>query len=261
MSAVHGSACGRMRLLGLMGPLAVFFALFCLYGLLTDALEWLNPFLFPGWRRIFAALAESMPQLLAGLLHSLGRLAPSVAAAIVCGVAAGVFIGLHPWFERALLPLFHALNPIPSTMLIPYVIAVLPTFWLSAAALIFMGVIWPVLMNTLHGVAMLDPRWIDNARCLGMKKWRLVRRVVLPGAMPQIFAGIHMGLVRSFLLLTVAEMFGARAGLGYFVQYYADFARYDRVLAGMLWLSAVVVGLMALFECAKRRALFWTRKR
>jgi NitT/TauT family transport system permease protein len=146
-------------------------------------------------------------------------------------------------------------------MLIPYAIAVMPTFWSSSLIIIYLGVLWPVLMNTLHGIAMLEPRWIDNARCLNLKGRHLVFKVVLPGAMPQIFAGINAGLIRSFLLLTVAEMIGSKAGLGFFVQYYADFAKYDRVIVGMIWLSLVVVIIMTLFDLLKKRILHWTKKR
>jgi NitT/TauT family transport system permease protein len=191
----------------------------------------------------------------------MGLLLPSVFGAILTGVGLGMGIGLHPEIKRALMPLLRAMNPIPSTMLIPYALSVMPTFWLSSAAIIYLGVLWPVLMNTLYGIVLLEPRWIDNARCLNLTGFRLVFKVVLPGAMPQIFSGINAGLIRSFLLLTVAEMFGAKAGLGFFVQYYADFAEYGRVIVGMLFLSAVVVAIMAVFDRIQGRVLHWTKKR
>jgi NitT/TauT family transport system permease protein len=243
------------------GAWLIFLGIVAVYALLTDILALPNAIIFPGWRKIIPDLLKSWPQLLNGLASSLGLLLPSVLGAVLSGIGLGVAIGLNPRAKRVLMPLLRALNPIPSTMLIPYAIAVLPTFWLSSVAIIHVGVVWPVLMNTLHGIAMLEPRWMDNASCLGLRGWRLVGKVVLPGAMPHIFAGISAGLIRSFLLLTVAEMFGARAGLGFFVQYYADFAEYGRVIGGMLFLSAVVVSIMAIFDLAQRRMLHWTKKR
>ena len=243
------------------GSILIFVGLIILYSLFTDVLSLLNGMIFPGWRKIVPDAIKSASLLFSGLLNSLGLLVPSVLGAILIGISMGMAVGLHPRAKRVLMPLFRAMNPVPSTMLIPYAIAVLPTFWLSSVAIIFIGVLWPVLMNTLHGIAMLEPRWIDNARCLNLGGWRLIRKVVLPGSMPQIFAGISAGLIRSFLLLTVAEMFGAKAGLGFFVQYYADFAEYGRVIAGMMFLSAVVVTIMAVFDLVQRRTLHWTKKR
>jgi NitT/TauT family transport system permease protein len=117
------------------------------------------------------------------------------------------------------------------------------------------------LRSTINGIIFLEPRWIDNARCLNMKGAKLVFKIILPGIMPQIFAGIESGLIMSFILLTVGEIFGARAGLGYFVQYYADFAEYDRVIAGMFVLSFVVVLITFGFNSLKARVLYWTKKR
>ncbi|MDR1085660.1 MAG: ABC transporter permease subunit [Deltaproteobacteria bacterium] len=251
----------KSRLYGLMSFLVIVIFLAGVYGLLTDVLRLPNAVLFPGWQKIIPAFGLSFKQLLEGLASSMGLLAPAVAASVLTGVAAGVIIGLRPKIEAVLLPFIRAMNPLPSTMLIPYAIAVMPTFWFSSWIIIYIGVLWPVLMNTLHGIAMLEPRWIDNARCLNLTGRHLVFKVVLPGAMPQIFAGINAGLIRSFLLLTVAEMIGSKAGLGYFVQYYADFAKYDRVIVGMIWLSFIVVLIMTLFDLLKKRILYWTKKR
>ncbi|MDR2140506.1 MAG: ABC transporter permease subunit [Deltaproteobacteria bacterium] len=251
----------QSRLLGPVSCLVIVSFLAGVYGLVTDVLRIPNAVLFPGWAKIIPAFGVSIKQLLAGLVSSLSLLVPAVTLSILTGVSAGIFIGLRPRLEAVLVPFIRAVNPLPSTMLIPYAIAVMPTFWSSSLFIIYFGVLWPVLVNTLHGVAMLEPRWIDNARCLSLKGRQLVFKVVLPGAMPQIFAGINAGLIRSFLLLTVAEMIGSKAGLGFFVQYYADFAKYDRVIVGMLWLSFVVVFIMTLFDLLKKRVLYWTKKR
>jgi NitT/TauT family transport system permease protein len=245
----------------LWGAGAIFVGMFAVYGLLTDGLALIDPMIFPGWRKIIPAAFAVAPQLGRGLLSSLGLLAPALLGACLAGVGLGTIIGLNEGARRVLMPVFRALNPVPPTMLIPYTIAVFPTFWLSSASIIFIGAFWPVLMNTIHGILMLEPRWLDNARCLNLNRFKLVYTVVLPGAMPQIFAGVGSALIFSFILLTVAEMFGAKAGLGYFVQYYADFAEYDRVIAGMLFLSVVVIAIMLFFDRLQSRVLHWTRKR
>jgi NitT/TauT family transport system permease protein len=239
----------------------IFAGLFAIYGLVTGMGRLVDPIIFPNLLKVARAAVKSKDLLGKSIVSSLRLLVPSVSISVLVGISIGTLIGLHERLKLILMPVFRALNPIPSTMLIPYAIAILPTFWLSSATIITIGVFWPVLMSTIHGITLLEPRWLDNARCLNLKGPKLVFRVILPGAMPQIFAGISSGLILSFILLTVAEIFGARAGLGYFVQYYADFAEYDRVIAGMLTLSAVVTVIMLIFDRVQNRLLHWTRKR
>ncbi|MDR2397252.1 MAG: ABC transporter permease subunit [Spirochaetaceae bacterium] len=236
----------------------IFIGLFVVYGLFASTR---NLLIFPSLAKIAQAALGSRALLGRSIISSLRLLVPSVCLAVLLGIALGALVGMRERLKRVLMPVFRALNPIPSTMLIPYAIALLPTFWLSSAAIITLGVFWPVLMSTIHGITMLEPRWLDNARCLNLKGSKLLFRIILPGAMPQICAGIGSGLILSFILLTVAEIFGARSGLGYFVQYYADFAEYDRVLAGMVVLSAVVTLIMLLFDRIQRHILHWTQTR
>jgi len=86
-----------------------------------------------------------------------------------------------------------------------------------------------------------------------------MRRVVFPAALPNIFSGMAVGLALAFILLTVAELFGANQGLGRFVQYYADYADYPRMVAGILYTGMVTFAAMALLDFVKRRVLFWVR--
>jgi NitT/TauT family transport system permease protein len=243
------------------GSILIIIGVFVLYWLVTDVGHLLDPLIFPGPAKIFRALLASKKLLWRGFLSSMRLLFPSLLAAALLGISIGTIVGLNEKLKRLFMPIFRALNPIPPTMLIPYAIAIFPTFWLSSASVITVGVFWPVLRGTINGIVFLEPRWIDNARCLNLKGAKLVFRIILPGAMPSIFSGIESGLIMSFILLTVGEIFGARAGLGYFVQYYADFAEYDRVIAGMLVLSAVVVIIMFVFDRVKNRVLHWTKKR
>lgn len=244
-----------------VGSSLIFLLLLAAYGVLTDLGGVLDPLLFPGWKVILPEMYHSSGELFRGFLFSMRLLIPAFSAAVLAGVTIGLAVGLRPRVLLVLKPLFRALNPIPPTMLIPYAIAVLPSFWLSSAAIVFIGVFWPVLMSTLHGIVLLEPRWLDNARCLELSGRKLIFKVILPGAMPQIFAGIGSGLIFSFILLTVAEMFGAKSGMGFYVQYYADFAEYGKVLGGILFLSLVVIVIMAIFDAIQSRILFWTRKR
>lgn len=251
----------RDNLTGTLFSLGIVASVAVAYEIATDITGALDPLLFPGLSRIVPELAHSSGKLLKGTISSAALLVPGYGLALFLGISLGLITGMNRSLKMALMPLFRALSPIPSTMLIPYAIAVLPTFWLSSAFIIFAGAFWPILLGTIHGVILMEPRWIDNARCLGLKGPRLIFKVVLPGAMPTIFAGAGMALVFSFILLTVAEMFGAKSGLGFFIQYYADFADYPKVLAGMLFMAAIIITIMGSFDWIQARVLHWTKNR
>jgi NitT/TauT family transport system permease protein len=150
-------------------------------------------------------------------------------------------------------------SPVPPTIYIPYAIALLPGFRSAAGFVVFIGAFWPIFLNTATGAASLPQRYRDNARILGLHGMEYLWRIVFPASLPHIFSGMSVGLVFSFIMLTVAELFGASAGLGRFVQLYADYADYPRMVAGILYTGVVVLLTMELLEQIKSRALFWVR--
>ena len=217
-----------------------------------------NP-LLPAPATVWRALLDSLPELWKGTVSSFYILLPGYALAVVGGTALGLFTGLLPGLGRAFFPFAKVVSPIPPTVYIPYAIAVLPTFQLSAAFVVFIGAFWPVFHNAAIGAQSIESRYRDNARVLGFTRAESLLRVVFPASLPHIFAGMGVGLGFSFILLTVAELFGANAGLGRFIQYYADFADYPRMVAGILYTGVVTWLSMTLLDTLRHRALFWLR--
>src|SRR5512139_83712 len=205
------------------------------------------------------ALWDSLPELLKGTYYSFLILVPGYLAAVAAGIGVGLVVGTTGWLGRAFTPFARVAAPIPPTVYIPYAIAVLPTFRISAIFVIFVGAFWPVFLNAAAGASALERRHRDNARILGIRGLEYLRLVVFPASLPHIFSGMAVGLALSFILLTVAELFGANAGLGRFVQYYADFADYPRMVAGILYTGLVTFLAMEGLDRLKRKALFWVR--
>jgi NitT/TauT family transport system permease protein len=205
------------------------------------------------------ALWESLPELWVGTISSLTILVPGFLIATVLGIVSGLSIGSSPRLQRIFFPFARVAAPVPPTVYIPYAIAVLPTFKLSAIFVVFIGAFWPIFQNAAAGAHALEERYRDNARILGLSGFEYQWKVVFPAALPHIFSGMAVGLGFSFILLTVAELFGANAGLGRFVQYYADFADYPKMVAGILYTGLVTFLAMTGLETIKRRALFWVR--
>ncbi|MGE5623840.1 MAG: ABC transporter permease, partial [Methanocella sp.] len=228
-----------------------------LWELLTSRFHLLPAHLFPRPVQVVAALVKDRAVILGNIASSLGILAAGYGAAVALAVPLGLLIGWRRRLFGAVYPVAKAMAPIPPTVYVPYAITLLPTFWTSSVFVVFAGSFWPIFMNTLNGVFSVDRRLIDSARCLGVPERTLLRRVILPGALPSVFGGAMIGLLSSFIMLTIAEMIGAKSGLGWYIQYFADFASYDRVTAGIV-VVAVVVGLVVYgFDTLKARLTRW----
>ena len=125
--------------------------------------------------------------------------------------------------------------------------------------MIFLATFWPVFAGTMSGVMHVDQRIIDSAKVLNVPKAEMLFSVLLPAALPQIFLGCNQGLSVSFILLTSAEMIGARDGMGYYVKYYSDFGDYTRTITGLLVIGIVVIGVTFLFNLLQKRILRWKK--
>jgi sulfonate transport system permease protein len=128
------------------------------------------------------------------------------------------------------------LRAIPALALVPLVIL---WFGLGETAKVFMVVItvvFPVYLNTFHGVRSVDPQLIEMARVYDVRGFHLYREVILPGALPSILVGLRFALGMSWLVIIVAETLGAESGLGYLAGNARDFMQMDLlVLTIVLW--------------------------
>jgi NitT/TauT family transport system permease protein len=259
-AAVSGErAPARRWLVRALETASIWIVLFIAWALAAEYLPLGDNPLIPAPALTFAALRESLPELWKGTVSSFAILIPGFFLASALGVALGLAVGASARLQRIFFPFARVAAPVPPTVYIPYAIAILPTFRLSAIFVVFIGAFWPVFHNTAAGAASLEQRYRDNAAILGLKGFEYHWRVALPASLPQVFSGMGVGLAFSFVLLTVAELFGANAGLGRFVQFYADYADYPRMAAGILYTGLITWLSMTLLEKARRRALFWLR--
>ena len=217
----------------------------------------LDPFLFPAPGKVFAVFAKDYAVMYRGLISSFAILLSGYLLAVVVAVPLALVIG---WRKRAFnvaYPIAKAVSPIPPTVYLPYAIVLLPTFSSASIFVIFIGAFWPIFVGTVHGVFSVDPRIINSARTLGLKEHVMLRRVVLPAALPSIFSGATIALILSFITLTVAEMIAATSGLGWYIEYQHQYANYDKVIAGMILMGACVVVVMWFFDRIQNYFLRW----
>lgn len=237
--------------------LLIAIALIAIWVIITSFSDVLNPVIFPPALDIVKAFFEAFGELITGFLSSMGLLIPAIASALLFGIGGGLFFGLHPKFREILSPFFHTLSPLPPTLFIPYAIALLPSFKLASIFILFIGAFWPIFLGTIQGVVLIENHYWDNAKTIGLKGKDFLFKVVLPASSPYILSGTGTALTLSFIVLMMAELFGAQSGMGHFVQYYTDFSQYDYVLAGIIFNSIIILTIIILFEKVKKRILFW----
>lgn len=192
-----------------------------------------------GW-----SLIESS-KLLPHLTTSLARVFAGYLAAALLGVLLGLAIGRSRWAEDSLLPPLEVLRPIPAVAWIPLAILMFPSSELSMIFITFTGALFPILLNTIHGVEGIDGRLIASARSLGAGRLALLREVVLPGAAPSIVTGLAIGMGTSWFCLVTAEMISGQFGIGYYTWESYTLQNYADIVVGMLLIGVLGMGSSA----------------
>jgi ABC-type nitrate/sulfonate/bicarbonate transport system permease component len=176
------------------------------------------------------------------------------ATAIPLGIAMG-------WWRLAynqINPIMEILRPIPPLAWIP-----LSILWFGIGDeqnefIIFLGIFFPILVNTIVGVKNIDPILVRAARSLGASERRLLARIVFVGALPQIITGVRIGLGVGWMALVAAELVGASSGLGFLINDARSMLRTDTIIVGMLTIGIVGLLIDTAILALGRRLLPWS---
>lgn len=227
--------------------------------LATAKFDLLNDLLFPAPGKVIAQFAEDKTVVLTNIKSSVGIIIQGFLLAAVVAIPLGLLIGLNARIGNAASYLTKFFSSIPPIVYIPYGIALLPTFRSVSVFVIFLASFWPIFAGTMSGVLNVDKKIVDSAKVLNVKKPAMLTSVILPASLPQIFLGCNQGLSVSCILLTSAEMIGARDGMGYYVKYYSDFGDYTRTITGLLVIGIVVIAVTFLFNRFQQYLLRWRK--
>jgi ABC-type nitrate/sulfonate/bicarbonate transport system permease component len=205
-----------------------------------------------------ALLAQAWSMILSGqmaanLRASLARILWGFLLGGAAGVGVGLLTGFFALAQAAGEPIIAALYPIPKIAVLPLVILWLGAGELPKIAIIALGVFFPLAINTHAGVKQTDPLLVKAAVSFGAGRASVIRKVVLPSALPSILAGARVAAGASLLLLIAAEMLAADHGIGADIMQAADLMQVPRLLVGVGVLSAL--GL--LFSAAIGRLERW----
>jgi ABC-type nitrate/sulfonate/bicarbonate transport system permease component len=195
------------------------------------------------------------------ILPSLARTIGGWLLAAVIGVVIGTVIGRSRTGMDYVGWLFAFMRAIPPVTLVPVFIVLFGLYTEMKLAVIVFGAVWPILMNTVDGVRSVDQVQTDTARSFRTPRYRWIGGVVLPAALPKIFAGLRVSLSIAVLLMVVSELVGKTSGIGYrlvFAQRQFDFTI---MWAWIVLLGILGYGLNALLLVVERYALRWQPSR
>lgn len=193
------------------------------------------------------------------VLASLSRVLLGFGAAAAVAVPLGVLMGWSRKLDALLDPLVEAVRPVPPLAWLPLAVTWFGIGNASAAFLIFLGALFPILLNTVAGVRSVEPRLIEAARTLGAGRGTVLLRVLSPGALPSVTTGLRIGMGIAWMTVIAAELTGVKSGygLGYLIMSARDVARMDYVVAGIVVIGLIGFLLDRIIRYAEGRALSW----
>ena len=227
----------------------VVFLLLIVWETVSTDLKLTHPVLIPNPENVFAVFPARWEELLKNVTSSMILLAEGFITSLIAGNIIGLFVGWMPKVREAVYPIAHVLAP--------YLVMLLPSFKAAAVAVIFLGIFWPTLLNTILRVESLDKHILDSARMMGLSTPTMIFRVLLPYLYPTVATGLKTQLPTAMLMLVMAEMYGATSGLGYFVINYTNYANYTNVVAGIIMVGIVVTILDFLVGLLVRKTVKW----
>jgi NitT/TauT family transport system permease protein len=219
----------------------------------------INATFLPPVSQVAAFLVRSLAsgELERHILISLSRSMAGFSLALVVALPLGFLLGWFRTFERYVDPLIQVFRQTSAFALFPLFILVLGIGEVSKVAIIFYGAQWPILLNTISGVKNVDPLLVKSARSLGLGRFDLFRKIILPAALPAIFTGLRLAATFSILIIVSAEMMGASAGLGYVLinsQYNFDILR---MYSAIVSLSMIGLGTNLFLVRLEKRLTGW----
>jgi NitT/TauT family transport system permease protein len=188
---------------------------------------------------------------------SLRRIAIGFAVAVVLGVALGLVIGRYKLTRQLLFPAIEALRPIPAIAWVPISIMLWPDNEVSIVFITFIGAFFPILLNTVSGVQAVDAVLLRAGQCLGAREPQLMWHVVLPGAAPQIFTGLAVGMGVAWVSLIAAEMISGQFGIGYFTWEAYSLIAYAEIVLGMITIGVLGLACSAAIRVTGKLMLPW----
>jgi NitT/TauT family transport system permease protein len=192
---------------------------------------------------------------------SAGAFAVGLGLAILAGLPLGILLGRSRTLNAMLDPFITAFNATPRLVFLPLLMLWLGLGLWSKVAIVFLGAVFPLLINTYEGVRHADRLLINVVRSFGANEWDIARLVVVPNSLPFIVVGLRLAIGRAVLGVVVAEFFGSQDGLGVVMVRAASEFKVDVVFAGLIVFAALSLLMTGLVKLLEDRMSRWRPRR
>ena len=246
------------RILAVMSPLA----LLALWEI-TAQVGLLDTRFFPAPTSIASQFVELVQsgELLVNTWISLQRLFFGLLLGGIPALVLGLIMGLYRPIRAAIDPLIAATYPIPKSAVLPLILLIFGLGEMSKIVMVAIGVFFPVVINTTAGVLEIDKIYHDVSKNFGASRWQVFRTVALPGAMPLIMTGVKLGIGMGLILIAIAEMVGAKSGLGYMIWNAWQIFSVETMYVGILVISVLGVLFTVVLNELEQVIIPWRRDR
>ena len=177
--------------------------------------------------------------------------------AIVIGLVIGLLMGWYTRFQYTLDPFVNFFYSTPRIVLIPLFIIWFGIDMPSKIAVIFLGALFPIIINTMAGVRNTEAALLRVARSFGASDALIFRRVVLPGSVPFILTGFRLGIGHALTGVVVAELIAARHGVGQLIAIAGQTFQTPKMLAGVLLIAGTGMLLTTILQRIENRFQAW----
>ena len=199
------------------------------------------------------------PKFLMHLALSCRRIIFGFSLAALVAVPLGLVMGRFKIIHEVIFPVSEVLRPIPAIAWVPMAIMLWPTNEQSIVFITFLGSFFPILVNTLHGMSLVDPVLVRAAKCLGARETAIFREVYFPASLPHIFTGLTVGMGVAWVSLIAAEMISGQYGIGYFTWEAYSLVQYADIALGMIAIGVLGLVSSLLIRAIGRLAMPWGR--
>jgi NitT/TauT family transport system permease protein len=210
---------------------------------------------------VYASFTKAIhdPKFLMHIALSCRRILLGFSLAALVGVPLGLLMGRFKALHEFVFPVAEVLRPIPAIAWVPMAIMLWPSNEQSIVFITFLGSFFPILVNTLHGMSLVDPVLVRAARCLGARETAIFREVYFPASLPHIFTGLTIGMGVAWVSLIAAEMISGQYGIGYFTWEAYSLVQYSDIALGMITIGVLGLASSALIRATGRLAMPWGR--
>jgi ABC-type nitrate/sulfonate/bicarbonate transport system permease component len=249
----------HLRDIGLRLALYLSLPAFLLLWQLVSGSGNVNRILAPAPTDVIAAIGHALGQgtLVVDIGWSVSRVIVGYACGAALGIVAGLLTARFKLIDNLVSPTLQTLRPIPPIAIVPLTII---WFGLTEGAKYFLigwGVFFVVWIATYMGVRRINPLLIRAAQSLGVPENRMLREVVLPGALPYIAVGLRTSVTIAFYSLVAAEVAGAFAGIAYRVNVSHQNMQTSLMIGSLLVLGLISAVADYAFDAVARRVVFW----